>query len=328
MSGRAGSSRTDVHGVLLLDKPVGLTSQGAVSRVRQLLAAAKAGHTGTLDPMAGGLLPVCLGEATKFARFLLDADKVYLATVKLGITTNTGDLEGSITATSPVTVGREQIVEVLRRFSGDILQTPPMYSAIKHAGKPLYKYAREGKYVERQPRMVRIHSIECAGFSRDELLLNVRCGKGTYVRVLAEDIGNALGCGGCLAGLVRTGVGCFNLAAAIPLQQLEVLDPAARQGQLLPVDALVTPLARIVLGEQQAARILTGRTVQSPHEVPAGAPVRVYGPKMRFLGVAMSDEEGMIVPRRLISTDAPEHDAREGAPALSCGETMLEKTNS
>ena len=200
-----------VNGVLLLDKSAGMTSSAAVQRVRRLFRAQKAGHTGTLDPLATGLLPVCLGEATKFSHLLLDADKSYVATIRFGITTRTGDLEGEVTGQSEAHVSREEVEGVLKGFMGEIEQTPPMYSALKRDGQPLYKLARSGVEVPRAPRRIVIRKLELRAFEGDEIDLFVTCSKGTYVRVLAEDLGRALGCGACLAALRREGVGNFGL---------------------------------------------------------------------------------------------------------------------
>lgn len=328
MTGWVRRSRCRLDGVLLLDKPMGMSSQAAVTRARLLLGGTKAGHTGTLDPMAGGLLPVCVGEATKFSRFLLNADKTYLATVRLGVTTDTGDLEGRVTASATVAIDPTGVAAVLGRFTGDILQTPPMHSAIKFAGKPLYKYARAGVAVERKPRRVRIHSIECRGYGGAELHLTVSCGKGTYIRVLAEEIGNAFGCGGCLAALVRTTVGEFNLDAAVSLEELEGMALAERKCRLLPVDSLVTVLCRVDLDTQQTRHILTGRTLHGLGTTPKESMLRLYGPGEEYLGVAMSDSSGTIVPRRLMSTGAVSCGLTENSHALHKGETMLEKTSS
>jgi len=220
-----------MSGVLLLDKPAGITSQSAVSKAKRLFAATKAGHTGTLDPLATGLLPICFGEATKFSHLLLDADKTYAATVRLGVTTTTGDMEGTVTATAPAAFDRPVLEAVLKRFAGEILQTPPMYSAVKHAGKPLYKYARAGLKLARAPRRVCIRRIEFADFTRGEMRILVTCSKGTYIRVLAEDIGRELGCGACLAALRRTAVGGFNINATVKLDALCDMAPDRRDAR-------------------------------------------------------------------------------------------------
>jgi tRNA pseudouridine55 synthase len=295
--------KRQINGVLRLDKPRGITSQTAVTRVKRLFAAAKAGHTGTLDPMADGLLPVCFGEATKFSHLLLDADKGYCATVKLGVTTATGDMEGEVTGIAAVRVERAAVTAVLERFTGDLLQTPPMYSAVKHAGQRLYEYARAGKTVAREPRRVRIHKIELVEFEGDELRLDVLCSKGTYIRVIAQDIGTALGCGASLAALTRTRVGDFVLADAIGLEALDQMDAGARDARLLAVDALVAGLPRVELDTDAANRIAAGRIVRrEPHAGQASRLARIYGPGERFLGVAQVEPTGDIVPRRLMAT--------------------------
>lgn len=298
-SGRA--ARQAVDGVLLLDKPAGMTSQTAVTRVKRLFNAAKAGHTGTLDPMATGLLPVALGEATKFAAALLDATKGYRATVRLGTTTSTGDLEGEVTAQHPVTADRGQIEGALAQFRGNIVQTPPMWSALKVAGKPLYRYAREGKDIERAPRPVTITTLTLAGVQGVDLDLVVECSKGTYVRVLAEDIGRALGCGATLAGLRRTRVGAFGIADAMGLDALSEL--AERAGRLLPADALLAGVPALALDRDETDHILNGRPIDCGR-APLGALVRLYGPDQAFLGLGEVGPAGRLHPRRLVATRA------------------------
>jgi tRNA pseudouridine55 synthase len=289
--------------VLLFDKPSGITSNAAVQRVRRLLRAEKAGHTGTLDPMATGLLPVCLGEATKFSHLLLEADKTYSATILLGVTTSTGDLEGKITARSRVQAEREGIEHVLKRFVGQILQIPPMYSAIKRGGQPLYKLARAGGEVPREPRSIVIHSLILLGLEGEELKLSVSCSKGTYIRVLAEDIGRELGCGACLSALRRDRVGGFLLSrSTVTLEQLEQMAPAERDALLLPEDALVSSLPRLDLDAAGALRLRHGQSVERGGADFAGL-ARIYGPSREFLGVGEVTSPGIIVPRRLVSTD-------------------------
>jgi len=287
-----------VDGVLLLDKPGGISSNAALQKVRRLFLAEKGGHTGTLDPMATGLLPVCLGEATKFSHLLLGADKRYLASVQLGVTTTTGDLEGEIVKRSPVSVSRDEAEAVLSRFRGPIQQTPPMYSALKHGGQPLYKLARAGGEVPRAPRSIIIHSLSLMRIDADQLQLAVNCSKGTYVRVLAEDIGTALGCGACLAGLRREGVGSFTLSGRATLEQVEQLAPAERDALLLPADTLVAGFPRLDLDAGETLRLIRGQPVER-----AGARVtglaRIYGPNGEFLGVVEVTPPGRIVPRRL-----------------------------
>lgn len=299
--GRRAQNRRRVDGVLLLDKPLGVTSQTAVTRARHLLMAAKAGHTGTLDPMASGLLPVCFGEATKFSHMLLDSDKTYAATVRLGVTTTTGDSEGEITGGSAAVFTLTEIEAVLQRFRGESLQVPPMYSALKHAGQPLYKYARAGREIPRAARPIKIAALDAVSLRGDELSITVTCSKGTYIRVLAEDIGGVLGCGACLAGLRRTAVGAFQLGrGALTLAELERTPPEARAACLLPVDALVAGLPRTDLDLQQARRIVAGQILEMPGQIPAGL-TRIYGPGQEFLGIAELQLPHRLVARRLLA---------------------------
>jgi len=299
-AGRDGKWRL-LDGVLLFDKPSGITSNTAVQKVRRLFRVKKAGHTGTLDPMATGLLPVCLGEATKFSHFLLEADKAYAATILLGVTTSTGDLEGKVTARSKVQAEREGIGHVLKRFVGQIFQTPPMHSAIKRGGQPLYKLARAGGEVPREPRSIVIRSLTLLGLEGEELKLSVSCSKGTYIRVLAEDIGRQLGCGACLSALRREGVGGFRLSqSAVTLEQLEQMAPSDRDALLLPEDALVSSLPRLDLDAAGALRLRHGQSVERSEAHVAGL-ARIYGPSREFLGVGEVTARGVIVPRRLIS---------------------------
>lgn len=299
--GRRSQNRRRVDGVLLLDKPLGVTSQAAVTRARHLLMAAKAGHTGTLDPMAGGLLPVCFGEATKFSHMLLDSDKTYAATVRLGVTTTTGDSEGEITGGAAAVFTLAEIEAVLQRFRGESLQVPPMYSALKHAGQPLYKYARAGMEIPRAARPIKIAALDAVSLQGDELVITVTCSKGTYIRVLAEDIGRALGCGACLAGLRRTAVGAFELGQGVlTLEKLEQIPPDARAARLLPVDVLVAGLPRTDLDLQQARRIVAGQVLELQGQAIAGL-TRIYGPGQEFLGVAELQPPDRLVARRLLA---------------------------
>ena len=294
----------NVDGVLLLDKPSGITSHTAVQKVRRLFSALKAGHTGTLDPLATGLLPVCLGEATKFSHLLLEADKTYLASIRLGVATTTGDLEGEVTARAPVIVNKHEVEKVLKRFVGEILQTPPMYSAIKRGGQPLYKLARAGRELPRAPRKIVVSNLTLVGFHGDELQVSVSCSKGTYVRVLAEDIGRELGCGACLSGLRRTAVGDFALfSGAVAIEQLEPLTLSQRDALLLPADALVASLPRFDLDADEARRLRRGQPVERAEACTAGLAC-IYGPDREFLGVAEVTAPGRIVPRRLKSQAA------------------------
>uniref|UniRef100_UPI0035ADC3C5 tRNA pseudouridine(55) synthase TruB n=1 Tax=Thauera aminoaromatica TaxID=164330 RepID=UPI0035ADC3C5 len=246
--------RREVDGVLLLDKPQGMSSNGALQTARRLLAAAKAGHTGTLDPMASGLLPLTFGEATKFSQMLLDADKTYEAVVRLGVDTDSGDAEGKVLATRPVAVDRAALEAVLERFRGEIEQVPPMYSALKRDGKALYEYARAGIELERAARRVVIHALELLDFAGERFTIRVHCSKGTYIRSLAMDIGAALGCGAHLAALRRTAIGAFDLSGALTLEALEAAGEGGRDALLAPVDALVAARSQ---SDRQALELLT-----------------------------------------------------------------------
>ena len=301
---RPRRERRRVDGVLLLDKPTGCSSNAALQRVKRAYGAAKAGHAGTLDPAASGLLPICLGEATKFAQGLTDADKTYEALVELGVTTTTGDAEGEVTGRHAVAVSPEAIEAALGRFRGAILQVPPMHSALKRQGQPLYAYARRGEEVARAPRPVTIHELRLLESSGTRLRLLVRCSKGTYVRVLAEDIGRGLGCGAHLAGLRRTAVGAFAVAQAHPLDVLEAMTPGERDGLLLPVDALLEGLPSLQLDAAAAAAFRHGRAVRTPSGAAAGL-LRAYGPEGEFLGVGCHDTvRGEVLPSRVVAAAA------------------------
>jgi tRNA pseudouridine55 synthase len=299
----AGFSTTlPVDGVLLLDKPRGLSSNAALQRVKRAMGARKAGHVGTLDPMASGLLPVCLGEATKFSGYMLAADKGYAADVLLGVTSTTGDAEGEMTAGGTVAVKRDELEAVLGRFCGDIMQVPPMFSALKRDGKPLYAYARAGQTLEIAPRPVTIRAIRLTDFRPPEFSIEVRCSKGTYIRVLAEDIGRALGCGGLLNGLRRTGVGAFDISAAVSLEDLEALPADARLQHLLPEDTLVSELPEIVLDAAGERLISTGRRVPTAQN--AGL-YRLYGAKGRFAGLGEVAGGELAAKRLMTPVSAP-----------------------
>jgi tRNA pseudouridine55 synthase len=292
--------RRAVSGVLLLDKPTGMSSNAALQKARWLFNAEKAGHTGTLDPMATGLLPLCFGEATKFAGELLDADKSYRAAVRLGVTTDTADAEGRVLETRPVAVTPDQLADVLARFIGDIEQVPPMYSALKRDGKPLYEYARAGIELERAARRVTIADLRLLSFAGDTLEIEVDCSKGTYVRTLAADIGEALGCGAHLTALRRTRIGGLNVGDALTLDQVEALPAAGRDGCLAPVDSLLGGLPPAVLAAAEADRIGHGQAVR--RDGPAGGRWRLYAPGGRFLGLAELTEDGWLQPKRLVSS--------------------------
>lgn len=277
-----------VDGALLLDKPVGLTSNAALQKAKKALRAAKAGHAGTLDPLASGLLIVLFGEATKFAGPLLDADKEYVATLKLGERTTTGDAEGEVIQTRPVSI--EGLAPVLERFKGQIEQVPPMHSALKHKGTPLYRLARRGEEVERAPREVRIAQLEVLECAPPRLVLRVVCSKGTYIRTLAEDIGEALGCGAHLAGLRRTGSGRFRVEDA---RGLDALD----EDCVLPLPALVEGLARVELTGAQEVRLRQGQALQiSGLQIGLCAVVRPDG---GVIGLGVADAHGTLKPLRL-----------------------------
>ncbi len=299
--GRERLPRRRVDGLLLLDKVAGVTSNAALQAARRLYRAAKAGHTGTLDPLATGLLPVLFGEATKFGGELLDADKTYAAEIALGATTTTGDAEGEVVERHPVRVTRAELERVFAGFRGEGMQVPPMYSALKHGGRPLYEYARAGQSVERSARPIRIHELTLDALEEASLSVTIRCSKGTYIRVLAEDIGRALGCGAHLARLRRLAIGPFSLAGAVTIETLEALDAEGRDARLLPLDTLMGHLPAITLGAVAARRFAQGQSTDCPGLEPGRA--RVYGPGGAFLGVGTVDPDARLQPRRLLRTD-------------------------
>jgi len=304
VNGRPAKKPRDlVNGVLLLDKPVGFSSNDALIKAKRVLNAKKAGHTGTLDPFATGLLPLCFGEATKFSQDLLESDKTYLATVHLGITTTTGDTEGEAVETKPVDVTLDQIDAALARYRGPILQTPPMYSALKRDGKALYEYAREGIVLEREARPVTIHALTLVAYDAPFLKIAVTCSKGTYVRVLGEDIGAALGCGAHLNALRRTEVGPLTVEGMITLDDLLAHpDPLSL---LQPVDALLSSFPAIELTPELARRFLQGQRLALGKEeiaVPEQqGRVRIYHAGS-LLGTGILGEYAILAPERLIST--------------------------
>jgi tRNA pseudouridine55 synthase len=288
-----------LDGVLLLDKEAGVSSNRALQEAKRLLDARKAGHGGTLDPLASGLLPLLLGEATKFAQFALDSDKEYLAEVRLGIATETGDAEGAVVSRHDVNVDAAQIDAALARLRGPIEQVPPMHSALKHHGQPLYALARRGHTVERAARRVTVHALELLGRNGVDLRLRVRCSKGTYVRQLATDLGSALGTGAHLAALRRTAVGRFTIEGALTLGALRAMDAAGRDARLLPVDSLLAELPRVELGSVQAARFTTGHAVVLD-ERPEGR-CRVYAVPGRLIGVGEPGTGRELRPVRLLA---------------------------
>jgi tRNA pseudouridine55 synthase len=293
-----------VDGVLLLDKPVGWSSNDALIKAKRVLNAKKAGHTGTLDPFATGLLPLCFGEATKFSQDLLEADKTYETTVHLGITTDTGDTEGEAVQTLPVDVTLEQIEHVLARFRGPIAQVPPMYSALKRDGKPLYEYARAGITLEREARNVVIHKLAFVSYEAPFLKLSVTCSKGTYIRVLGQDIGEALGCGAHLNALRRTQVGALTMDGMITLDDL--IAHEAPLGLLAPVDALLSSFPAVALTAELGKRFLQGQRLALGKEPAVTVPeqqgrVRVYEDG-KLLGTGILGEYAILAPERLIAT--------------------------
>lgn len=295
----------NVNGVLLLDKPTGITSNAALQMVKRLFNANKAGHTGSLDPLASGMLPICLGEATKISGFLLSADKEYRALCKLGVTTDSGDADGEIRETRPLgELSKAQVQEVLESFLGQSQQIPPMHSAIKRDGQPLYKLAHQGVEVEREPRDITIHSLKLIRLEGDELEFDVHCSKGTYIRVLAEDIGEALGCGAHVAGLRRTGVGALD---DFPMHTLESLQAIAESSGMAGLDELLLPMEstlpdwpEVRLSEDASFYLCQGQPVFVPQLKDRGW-VRLYAGDKRFLGLGTVLDDGRVAPKRLLS---------------------------
>ena len=297
--------RRRVNGVLFIDKPAGITSNGVLGALKRLYNADKAGHTGTLDPFATGLLPVALGEATKFSGHLIEADKTYLATMQLGVTTTTGDPEGDVLEVRPVSVTHAQIDAALTQFCGAIAQVPPMYSALKRDGKPLYEYARAGVTLERAARQVTIHTLTLLDVRQHAVQFRVACSKGTYVRTLAEDIGRALGCGAHLIALRREQTASFTLQRAITLATLETTPATERDAMLLPVDALIEHLPRLDVDAAAAARLRLGQKL-AMHAlgVTASGYYRVYDNQGALTGLVQADH-GAIIPERIVAQGSP-----------------------
>jgi tRNA pseudouridine55 synthase len=288
-----------LDGVLLLDKGSGIASNGALQAAKRLYGAAKAGHAGTLDPLASGLLPVLFGEATKLSQLALDSDKEYLAEAQLGVTTTTGDAEGEVLERHPCRVRAKELEAALAQFRGDIAQVPPMHSALKRDGRPLYELAREGREVPRAARPVRVYELEARALEGDRLDLRVRCSKGTYIRTLVEDLGKALGCGAHLAALRRTAAAGFRVEEAATLETLQSLTPEARERQLRPLEELLGTLPRIRLPEMLVDRFRRGQAVHLP-DAPSG-PCGVFAGAGRLLGLADGQGHGELRPRRLIN---------------------------
>ena len=298
-----------INGILVLDKPAGMSSNQALQKAKWLYGAAKAGHTGSLDPLATGVLPLCFGEATKFSRFLLESDKAYRSTFVLGVATATGDAEGEVLEVqSAAAVTREQVDAALNAFRGDIEQVPSMFSALKHQGQPLYKLARRGEEVERQARAVTVHCLTLLAFrngEKAEVDVELRVSKGTYVRSIAEDLGHALGCGAHVSALRRTQAGPFSEAQSIGIAHLETLKDA---GELAAMDALLLPMTEAVghlpevqLDEHSGYYLKQGQPVQAPN-LPVDGMVRVLLDDGEFIGVGEILEDGRLAPRRLVAS--------------------------
>lgn len=296
------SKKRSINGILLLDKPKGMTSNQALQTAKQLFSASKAGHTGSLDPLATGLLPLCFGEATKFSQFLLNADKTYCVSARLGFKTNTGDAEGEVIETRPVAnYSTDQLENVLSAFRGPISQIPPMFSALKHKGRPLYKLARQGLVVERNPRTVTIHSLRLLD-SRDVDVVNleIRCSKGTYIRTLIEDIGEALGCGAYVHDLRRLGVANYLAAQMVSLEELQSLSLAECDQKLLSLDSLLNEWPVLKISQAAAYYLFRGQAVLLPNLPKQGFVRLLLQESGQFIGVGEILDDGRITPRRLV----------------------------
>lgn len=294
----------DIHGVFLLDKPQGMSSNDIMQKVKRIFQANKAGHTGALDPLATGMLPICLGEATKFSQFLLDADKRYLVTAKLGERTDTSDAEGQIVETRDVNVKTPEILTALEQFRGDILQVPTMFSALKHNGKPLYEYARQGITVEREARPITIFELNFIEYNAPYLTLEVHCSKGTYIRTLVDDLGEVLGCGAHVTMLRRTAVADYPTEKMLDWNALQALaeqqDLSLLDTLLLPMDTAVAKLPALTLNESQTQGIGFGQRIKFDNPNRLQGQVRLFSHENRFLGVAVIDENNVIRPQRLV----------------------------
>ena len=294
----------DIHGVFLLDKPQGMSSNDIMQKVKRIFQANKAGHTGALDPLATGMLPICLGEATKFSQFLLDADKHYLVTAKLGERTDTSDAEGQIVETREVKVKTSEILTALEQFRGNILQVPTMFSALKHNGKPLYEYARQGITVEREARPITIFELNFIEYNAPYLTLEVHCSKGTYIRTLVDDLGEVLGCGAHVTMLRRIAVADYPTEKMLDWHALQSLaeqqDLALLDALLLPMDTAVAKLPALILNESQTQGIGFGQRIKFDNPNRLQGQVRLFSHENRFLGVAVIDENNVIRPQRLV----------------------------
>ena len=300
-----------VDGILLLDKPQGISSNAALQQVKQIYFAQKAGHTGALDPLATGMLPICLGEATKFSQFLLESDKRYLVTAKLGVRTTTSDSDGEVVSELPVDVSEQQLLAVLDQFRGETQQIPSMYSALKYQGQPLYKYARAGVEVPRESRPITVYELDLIAFSGDEVTLDIKCSKGTYIRTIIDDMGEKLGCGAHVIMLRRTQVADYPAERMMTLEQLQtMLDEAREQGEtpserldplLLQADTAVQSLPEVNLTNEMADYILHGQAVLVPGISHNGALRLTRGDEQRFIGIGELNQDGLVAPKRLIN---------------------------
>ena len=294
----------DIHGLFLLDKPQGMSSNDIMQKVKRIFQANKAGHTGALDPLATGMLPICLGEATKFSQFLLDADKRYLVTAKLGERTDTSDAEGQIVETREVKVKTPEILTALEQFRGEILQVPTMFSALKHNGKPLYEYARQGITVEREARPITIFELKFIEYNAPYLTLEVHCSKGTYIRTLVDDLGEVLSCGAHVTMLRRTAVADYPTEKMLDWNALQALaesqDLSLLDALLLPMDTAVAKLPALTLNESQTQGIGFGQRIKFDNPNSLQGQVRLFSHENRFLGVAVIDENNVIRPQRLV----------------------------
>lgn len=297
---------SDVHGILLLDKPLGLTSNVAIQRAKYLFKTKKVGHTGSLDPLATGMLPICFGEATKFSRFLLESDKSYRVTAQLGIKTTTGDAEGEVVANNPVpSLTREQLLKMCQQFTGDLQQVPPMYSALKHNGQPLYKLARKGVEIERTPRQITIHQLRLIDYQQEQLTIEVHCSKGTYIRTLIEDIGEHLGCGAYVTHLHRLSVAPYAKQPMYSLEYLtEVLEREDRTGLmrlLLPIETALEKLPTVNLSLTSAFYFRQGQPVMVPKLPNEQGFICVFAEDKQFIGIGEVIEGTHLAPKRLIA---------------------------
>lgn len=327
MSRRRRFKGRDLHGIILLDKPSGISSNDALQQVKRIYNAAKAGHTGALDPLATGMLPICFGEATKFSQFLLDADKCYVVTARLGVRTDTSDSEGSVVAERPVHVTEAQLLEVIERFKGDSMQVPSMYSALKHQGRPLYEYAREGIEIEREARPITIYALTLLSFSGDEVAMEVHCSKGTYIRSLVDDMGEILGCGAHVIQLRRTQVARYPLDKMVQLDYLHaelarcreegIAPKDALDQYLLPMDTAVSNLPEVNMSDLLAGYVNQGQAVRVPGAPAQGLVRMTVGDIHEFIGVGEIADDGRVAPRRLVRIASDEVELEE----------MLEQTS-